>query len=97
MFSRPPKDLFWTWLYEQLRGDRGALRLLLAALHDDLELPSRVSTIRVLDVIVWMLHQRTHTNPTCSGFDLAEAPLQPDCITWRPVQPEFKNRIEGLT
>jgi hypothetical protein len=85
----PPKNSFWTWLHEQLQADGGRLPRSLAKLHADTGLPSTVSAIRVLDVVVWMLHQKDHTNPTCPRLDLRKIPRQPECAAWLPNTQEL--------
>lgn len=79
----PPRDRFWLWLDEQLQAKDGCLKHRLAKLHTAAALPRTVSVIRVLDVVVWMLHQKEHRSLTCSGFNLSSVPANPDCATWQ--------------
>ncbi|MEU7822459.1 DUF6308 family protein [Catellatospora sp. NPDC049133] len=79
---KPPPHQLWISLNHQLQTNDGLLRNQLRRLHTAARLPEQVSVLRVLGVIVWMFHQRTHAGPNCIGLDLSAVPAGPDCTAW---------------
>jgi hypothetical protein len=59
---------FWTWLHQQLRADDFAVTRALSRLRETAGIPSAVSDIRVLDVVLWMRHRVQHTRSGCPGL-----------------------------
>lgn len=69
-FGRPRQNA-WLWLDGRLQD--GRLRDELDQLHQLAQLPSPVSRLRVLDVVIWMRHRREHRRTGCRGLDLPAA------------------------
>lgn len=69
-YGRPPGAGVWSWLHEHFSADGGVLDRQLARTRDDAGVPVQVSTLRVLDVIVWMRHRDEHRPHRCSGLDV---------------------------
>ena len=67
-FGRPANA--WIWLDDLLRARGVILRSQLQKLHEEAELPERVSLLRTLDVVVWMRHRNSHRPSRCPGLDL---------------------------
>jgi len=70
-FGRPPRPA-WLWLDGRLQDSR--LREELDQLHRAAELPEMVSSLRVLDVVVWMRHRCEHRRARCPGLKLSGGP-----------------------
>jgi hypothetical protein len=59
----------WTALRNALQQeDDGSLRRTLDGLKQRAELPRQVTSLRVLDVAVWMRHRPLHTGHRCNGL-----------------------------
>lgn len=80
---KPPPHQFWISLNHRLQADNGLLLTRLDRLHRSARLPAQVSPLRVLDVVAWMFHQRTHAGPACAGLDLSTIPTTGNCAAWR--------------
>jgi Family of unknown function (DUF6308) len=68
---------FWVSLHNRLAQDDEHLRLALAGLRTRAAVPPTVSTLRVLDVLLWMRHQaehREHARKQCPGFGTVSLP-----------------------
>jgi hypothetical protein len=89
---KPAAHQYWISLNHQLQADDALLRTRLDRLHTAAGLPEQVPPLRVLDVVVWMFHQRTHTGSTCAGLDLSAVPTTPDCSAWH--RPPVGDRIQ---
>ena len=59
---------FWTALRDALRQEDGSFQAALRDLKERSELPRQVTSLRVLDVAVWMRHRPVHTGHHCSGL-----------------------------
>jgi hypothetical protein len=64
-FGRPRGA--WLWLDERLQD--GRLIKELDRLHRAAELPELVSSLRVLDVVIWMRHRHEHRRTRCPGLE----------------------------
>lgn len=60
-----PESL-WTALHKALRAHRADLGERLRRLRAEAAVPSEVSDLRVIDVVVWMAHRRVHAPRGCS-------------------------------
>jgi hypothetical protein len=58
----------WTALRDALRQEDGRFLTTLNDLKLRSELPCQVTSLRVLDVAVWMRHRRLHTGHRCNGL-----------------------------
>jgi hypothetical protein len=58
----------WLWLDELLRAEDAVVQRRLEDLHRQAELPSAVSLLRVLDVVIWMRHRDPHRPSRCRGL-----------------------------
>ncbi|MGC4749670.1 DUF6308 family protein [Micromonospora sp. DT201] len=72
---------FWLWLYDQLRADGFSLTHRLRRLRAEAGIPTLVSDIRVLDIVLWMRHQPQHQRMKCPGMTIprraeTDLPLQ---------------------
>ncbi|MET8089791.1 DUF6308 family protein [Micromonospora sp. NPDC005220] len=61
---------FWCWLNGRLHDQDGLLAQRLANVRSQSSLPSTISIIRVLDVVMWMRHRDEHTGYRCRGIRL---------------------------
>ncbi|MER5336784.1 DUF6308 family protein [Micromonospora sp. NPDC002717] len=59
---------FWCWLHERLREEDHALEQQLVDLGVRAGVPSEVTPLRVLDVVVWMRHRDGHRGYRCPGL-----------------------------
>ncbi|MHB8289278.1 MAG: DUF6308 family protein [Acidimicrobiales bacterium] len=64
-YGRP--EQFWTWLGELVEQHRD-IGTQLTELHSQANLSPLVSPLRVLDVVLWMRHRRTHCRGGCLGL-----------------------------
>jgi hypothetical protein len=67
-YGRPPHGTFWLWLNNQFVERSGALPARLKGLHSLAGLPTTVSPLRVLDVVIWMRHRDEHVGTRCPGI-----------------------------
>lgn len=65
VLGRPAR--FWTALRDALRADGMAVVHRLDELRAGAGVPPHVSTLRVLDVVLWMRHHSDHRRARCSG------------------------------
>ena len=63
-----PGDEVWLWMNETFQEANGQLPRRLLMLHEEAGLPATVSTLRVLDVVVWMRHHTQHRMSGCRGL-----------------------------
>lgn len=73
-------DNYWLWLNGQMQ--RMNVRDRIVDLRGKAGLTHETSPARVIDVILWMFHQKDHTDPRCRGFGLDGVPTPPDCAPW---------------
>jgi len=66
LFGGP--DHVWLRLHDRLEADGGQLREQLAPLRARANIHSNVSLLRVLDIVLWMAHHKTHRAGSCPGF-----------------------------
>ncbi|MER7459340.1 DUF6308 family protein [Micromonospora sp. NPDC126480] len=59
---------FWCWLHERMQEDGYALRHRLVDLGARAGVPSDVTPLRILDVVVWMRHRGAHRGYRCPGL-----------------------------
>jgi hypothetical protein len=59
---------FWSALHAALRADDRGLDERLGRLRVEAGLDARVSSIRVLDVVLWMRHHDAHSRQGCAGI-----------------------------
>lgn len=83
VLQRPAGENYWLWLDDQLREQ--GLRERAVDLRRQADLPLTTPLLRVIDVVLWMLHQADHSRypAVCAGFDLRNVPPQPACAYWR--------------
>ncbi|HEY9389216.1 MAG TPA: DUF6308 family protein [Mycobacteriales bacterium] len=60
---------FWEYLHHALRADQGRLRTRLEEVRQQADLPEATSPLRVLDVVLWMRHHRSHLRTGCPGIN----------------------------
>ncbi len=67
--GRPPD--FWIWLHDMLRSDEGLLARRLVDVGNAAKIPTGVSALRVLDVVLWMRHHKPHreSGGACRGLE----------------------------
>jgi Family of unknown function (DUF6308) len=61
----------WRWLARHFADTDAGLAEHLEAVRERAGVPSGVSTLRVLDVIVWMRHRSAHRRSGCAGVKVA--------------------------
>lgn len=61
-------DRAWLWIDDLLRTGEAIVLRRLGDLHGQAELPSAVSLLRVLDVVIWMRHRDLHRPSRCPGL-----------------------------
>ncbi|WP_431728470.1 DUF6308 family protein [Verrucosispora sp. TAA-831] len=67
LYGKP--DKVWLRLHQRLAADRGELRDELALLRARTGIPTTISLLRVLDVVLWMHHQQPHLRTgSCPSF-----------------------------
>lgn len=62
-----PRDV-WTSLRDALRQDNGSFLATLNDLRQRAGLPFQVTSLRALDVAVWMRHRPLHSGHRCNGL-----------------------------
>lgn len=67
VYDVPKGQDSWVWLNELLREEGGAVSRQVARVRDAAALDVHVSTLRTLDVILWMRHRKDHRNSGCLG------------------------------
>ena len=60
---------FWLALHAELRAENQQLHHQLLTLRKETGIPSHVSALRVLDVVIWMRHHEIHAKANCPGID----------------------------
>jgi len=59
----------WTALRNALRHDDGSFRAMLDSVRQGAGVPCHVTSLRVLDVAIWMRHRSLHTGYRCNGLN----------------------------
>jgi len=64
----PPPQAVWLWFHQRMSADEGALTRALTAVRGAAGVPPSVTTLRTLDVVVWMRHRGEHRDRGCHGL-----------------------------